>query len=71
MELTDSEERIDKRLGHGGSLDQVEREMIDLSAFDENQKSGLRMYAFVVQPNPEPRSEVERLFALRAVEARA
>ena len=70
MKLTDSEERIGKRLRHGGSLAQVEREIIEPSALNEDQKAGLRLYAFLVQPTTEPRSEIERLIALRT-EARA
>jgi hypothetical protein len=69
VKLTDSEERIGKRLRHGGSLAQVEREIIEPSALDENQKAGLRLYAFLVEPNLEPRPEVERLVALRTTKA--
>jgi hypothetical protein len=43
--LVESQGRIDARLSHGGSLRDVEREIIDPSPFPNEQKAALWLYA--------------------------
>jgi hypothetical protein len=47
MTLVELQERIRLRLHHGGSLDQVEVEIIDPSPFSAEQKAALWLFASV------------------------
>lgn len=47
MKLVELQERIRLRLVHGGSLDQVEAEIIDPSPFNREQKAALWVFASV------------------------
>ena len=50
MALAESHERIDERLSHGGSLAEVEKEIIDSTPFDEEHKAALWLYAAATVP---------------------
>jgi len=46
MRFDELEERIRLRLDHGGSLEQVEAEIIDPSGYSPEQKAALWLFAF-------------------------
>jgi hypothetical protein len=46
MTLDELQERIRLRLSHGGSLEQVEAEIIDPSPYSPDQKAALWLFAF-------------------------
>lgn len=46
MEIVERQRRIRERLGHGGSLGDVEREIIAPAPFDEDEKAALWLYAW-------------------------
>jgi len=50
MALAESQDRIDERLSHGGSLAEVEEEIIDPVPFSEEQKVALWLYAAATIP---------------------
>lgn len=50
MGLVELQERIHARLCHGGSLRDVEREIIDPSPFSDEQKAALWLYASATAP---------------------
>jgi len=60
MGLVEYQDRIRLRLHSGGSLDQVERDLIDRSPFSEEQRAALWLFAAAVA-----RSQAERPAAAR------
>jgi hypothetical protein len=50
MGLFELQQRIDKRLRGGGSLADVEREIIDPSPFSEEQRAALWLHASALRP---------------------
>ena len=56
MGLVESQERIEIRLRHGGSLSDVEREIIDPSPLTTEQKAALWLYASATMPKHANRS---------------
>ncbi len=56
MGLVESQERIDVRLRHGGSLSDVEHEIIDPSPLTTEQKAALWLYASATMPKDGHRS---------------
>jgi hypothetical protein len=82
MALAEPQERIDKRVRQGGSLAEVEEEIIDPAPYGEEQKAALWLYASATIPGHlaeataeaahESRSRIRGInAALRAVGARA
>ena len=61
MALAELRERIDERLRQGGSLEQVEDEIIDLAPVSEEQKAALWLYASATLPTDLTRSQPRRL----------
>jgi len=64
MDLVELQERIDLRLHHGGSLDDVEAEIIAPSGFGEEQKAALWLFASATVPKRTQRRRPRRLSAL-------
>ena len=50
MPLLETQERIDERFGDGGSLAEVEEEIIDPAPFSEEQRAALWLYASATLP---------------------
>lgn len=64
MGLVELQRCIGERVRHGGSLDQVEEEIIDPAPLDENQKAALWLYAWTELPRRRQRAEVRQLTGL-------
>jgi hypothetical protein len=50
MPLVEAQARFDERLGHGGSLAEVEEEIIDSAPVSEEQRAALWLYASATMP---------------------
>ena len=59
MTLAESQERIDERVRQGGSLAQVEEEIIDSAPFGEEQRAALWLYASATIPRDLAEAVVE------------
>ena len=69
MRLDELQERIRLRLLHGGSLEQVEAEIIDPSGFSAEQEAALWRFALATVAKPRRKSRPQASRALRLAES--
>ena len=69
MNVPELQEAIGQRMRHGGSLSQVEEEIIDRSPLDLDQRAALWLFAWTTLPKRKQRAELARLNSFLTTES--